>query len=192
MNESIFPSEHNVVTEYSGSFLFVLFYDCQITDWNTSISYPSCHYYTSFCYGCSWIRWGLPEYLLTRHFSLVASLNLDFHKNQYDLTVSISEKSLGDLVSKFKLSAGPQPRYPLTCGSNLKLTSNVHDSVSITLHLSLHSICLQTPTHSCQLVALKSHFKKECRFIGFSSLGCPRKVIRISVKASKSYLLMLF
>lgn len=134
----------------SGILIFALFCDCQITDCTTSISYTSCHYYTL---PLRLSLWGLPVYLLSGHFSLVAYLNLDFCKNQHHFIVSISEKSRRGLVSKLKLSAGCWPRYPLMCGSNLRLTSNVHDSVSITFRLSLHSICLQTPTQSCQLVA---------------------------------------
>lgn len=61
--------------------------------------------------------------------------------------------------------------------------------------LASHFICHYTP-YACKLLLIasnwllcKSHFKKACRFIGFSSLGCPRKIIPTSVKTLQNYLL---
>lgn len=76
------------------------------------------------------------------------------------ILINISGKSPGDLVPKFQLCAGPRAD-PWGSGRQLELPPNEHDSAGITLHLSLLSICLQTPTQLPTGCSASLSFKKK-------------------------------
>lgn len=182
---NIFLWKHNAVPESSGAFPFIQ----AVTIPSLAAMFPSLT--TSQDYPPSptaFPGWGSPEHLPSLHFSPGASLNVDFRKNQPDLVVNISGKSPGDLVPKFQLCEA--------WGWPMGVRGSWSCPLMNTTLLAAHFICHCSPyvcklPLSCQLAALQVSFKKKisCGFIGSSCLGCPRKIIWMSVKTSKSYLL---